>query len=69
MSGLSLTEYAKKHKRTYQRARLLIPRLVALGQAAKIGAGQRGAGEWVISPDAGWVGGQAGRPKASKQAN
>lgn len=67
MSGLSLTEYAKKFGKTYQRARLLVPRLIALGQAEKVQPGQRGGGEWVISPDAGWAGGNAGRPKRLKQ--
>ncbi len=68
MRGISLTEYATKHKRTYQRARLVVGRLVKSEQAKKVPAGQPGAGSWVISPNAPWAGGKPGRVKRQIQA-
>lgn len=63
----SLQQYATRHGKSYQRARMLAKRLLERGLGKIMDAGQLGAGSWVVRNDAPWVG--DGQPNFAKKAN
>jgi hypothetical protein len=61
----TLQQYAARHNRSYQRARMVAPRLALRGLGRRIPTGEIGGGSWVVRADAPWVG--DGMPKQAKK--
>lgn len=62
----TLQQYAGRHGRSYQRARMLTGRLKERGLGRIIPPGRHGAGTWEVRVDAPWVG--DGKPNFAKNA-